>query len=104
METATGYCNWLRKGKWERTMTRQSKDEKQIPFTTQSQSFPAFLSHTDQKSVTQGAIIDGLQRCFPSICQRAKDSTYEIHSLYVGVAHGGVKIPLTKQLMEAKSR
>ena len=83
-------------------MTRQIEDEQQLPFTTQSESFATFLRLTDQKSVTQRAIIDSLQRYFPSVWQRVKDPGYELQILYAGVGNGGVEIPLTEQLIEAR--
>ncbi len=83
-------------------MTRQTEDEQQVPFTTQSQSFAAFLRHTDQKSVTQKAIIGGLQSKFPAIWQRVKDPTYQMNMLHAGVGNGGVEIPLTEQFIKAR--
>jgi hypothetical protein len=83
-------------------MTKQAEDEQQIPFTTQSESFAAFLRHTDQKSVTQRAIIGGLQSNFPAVWQRVKDPTYQMNMLYAGVGNGGVEIPLTEQFIKAR--
>jgi len=83
-------------------MVRQINDEQQVPFTTQSESFASFLRHTDQKSVTQRAIIEGLQRYFPSIWKRVKDPKYELNILYLGVGNGGVEIPLTEQFVKAR--
>jgi SAM-dependent methyltransferase len=88
--------------KLERIMVRQINDEQQVPFTTESESFTSFLRHTDQKSVTQRAIIYGLQNYFPSLWKRVKDPGYDLNILYVGVGNGGVEIPLTKQLSEAR--
>lgn len=84
-------------------MTRQTDGEQQIPFTTQSESFGAFLHHTNQKDVTQRAIIGGLQSNFPDVWQRVNDPTYEMNILYAGVGNGGVEIPLTEQFIEVRS-
>src|SRR5437762_1298560 len=83
-------------------MTRQIEDDQQLPFTTQSESFTTFLRFTDQKSVTQEAIIKGLQHYFPSVWQKVKDSEHEMQILYAGVGNGGVEIPLTEQLIRVR--
>lgn len=83
-------------------MIRQISDNQQIPFTTQAESFASFLRHTDQKYVTQRAIIEGLQNFFPSVWKRVTNPEDEICILYAGVGNGGVEISLTKQFIAAR--
>ena len=83
-------------------MANRIVDLQQIPFTTKSESFASFLRHTDQKSITQKAIIDGLQSHFPSVWKRIKDAGYDMNILYAGVGNGGVEIPLTEQFLETR--
>src|SRR5690349_19398487 len=73
-------------------------NEQQKTFTTHNEWFATFLKHTNQKAVTQEAVLQGISNQ-PDIQRRITDTQYPFNLLYVGVGNGGLEIPLTQNLI-----
>jgi len=73
-------------------------ETQQAAFTSHADWFAEFLKNTDQKKVTQVAILDGLKK-YP-VWGRIVDPTATLDLLYIGAGTGGLEIPLTQSLKQ----